>query len=255
MPNERAAKLFDDLVVVIKDFVRRHDVSHDEYRAAVMFLHEVGTSGEIPLLLDVFVESTVNDVNFEDKPGTPACIEGPYYIAGAPDLTPPYELPHRPDEPGEALVVSGTVVGADGSPLAGARIDVWQSDAPGHYSNVDPTVPEWNLRGVLRAADDGTYEFKTYAPSPYEIPKAGPTGKLLEVLGRHAFRPAHLHFKISAPAYEQLTTQLFFEGDHWLGSDVAGADSHPELVLKAERNGDGGLVTRYDFVLARAERR
>ena len=253
MSNERAVKLFDDLVDVVKDFVRRHDVTHDEYRAAVMFLHEVGTSGEMPLLLDVFVESTVNDANFAGKPGTPACIEGPYYIPGAPQLTPPYELPHRDNEPGEPLVMSGTVTSSGGSPLAGAVIDVWQSDSEGHYSNVDPAVPEWNLRGALRTGDDGTYEFKTYAPSCYEIPKAGPTGKLLEILGRHAFRPAHLHFKVSAPGHETLTTQLFFEGDEWLGSDVAGADNHAELVLKAESNGDG-LVAHYDFVLAGNER-
>ena len=253
MPNDRAVKLFDDLVDVVKDFVRRHDVTHDEYRAAVMFLHEVGTSGEMPLLLDVFVESTVNDINFQDKPGTPACIEGPYYIPGAPQLSPPYELPHRPDEPGETLVVSGTVTGEGGEPLAGAVIDVWQSDCQGHYSNIDPAVPKWNLRGVLRSGDDGRYEFKTFAPAPYEIPKAGPTGKLLEILGRHAFRPAHLHFKVSAPGHETLTTQLFFEGDQWLGSDVAGADNHAELVLKAEPDENGGLATRFDFVLARDE--
>lgn len=262
MPNERAVKLFGDLMDLLQDFIRRHDLTYDEYRAAVMFLHEVGQSGEMPLLLDVFVESTVNEVNFKDKPGTPACIEGPYYVPDSPELTPPVELPQRADEPGEVLFFSGTVKSSAGRPLAGALLDVWHSTADGFYSNVHPNVPPGILRGRFRADDAGRFEFRSVVPSPYEIPKSGPTGRLLEeVLGRHAWRPAHVHFKVGAEGHEILTTQVYFQGDKWLGSDVAGADHNDTLAVPLERHSDPADYEKrglsqpyasasYDFVLA-----
>jgi catechol 1,2-dioxygenase len=85
-------------------------------------------------------------------------------------------------------------------------------------------------------------------PAPYEIPKDGPTGKLIAAAGWHAWRPAHLHLMVSAPGYRKLTTQLYFHGGHWLDSDVAQAVK-PELILRPESGPDRTLRATYDFVL------
>jgi catechol 1,2-dioxygenase len=129
-------------------------------------------------------------------------------------------------------------------------LDVWQCNGIGEYSHFHPGVPEYNLRGRLTTDESGRYEFQTVVPSPYEIPKAGATGKLLDALGRHAFRPAHIHFKLSNADFQPWTTQIYFEGDPWLDSDVVGAVK-PELVVALQRDGNMATGT-YDFVLRRA---
>lgn len=239
MSNERLVKLFDDLVDLLKDFIARHDLDYSEYNAAVTWLNELGQSGEVPLFTDVFLESTVNTVNFGHRPGTETAIQGPFYIEGAPLLEPPYELPCRDDQPGDVLFFSGTVTSADGRPIAGALLDLWQADGNGVYSNIDPSVPPFNMRGRFATDEQGGFEVRSVVPVSYEIPKAGPTGRLLEALGRHAHRPAHLHVTVTADGYEALTTQIYFEGDPWLDSDVAGAVKS-SLVTRLVRYEDPG---------------
>ncbi|MBI2964202.1 MAG: catechol 1,2-dioxygenase, partial [Deltaproteobacteria bacterium] len=173
--------------------IRRRRIAYAEYHRALAFLAEVGRAGEIPLLLDVFLETMVDEVSHGDGPGTESCLEGPYYVVGAPQLARPYVLPQREDEPGQVLCFSGSVRSTEGRPLDGAELDLWQADATGRYSRFDYPEPRWNLRGRLRTDEQGRIEVRTEVPAAYEIPKAGPTGKLLAALGRHAFRPAHLH--------------------------------------------------------------
>ena len=109
-------------------------------------------------------------------------------------------------------------------------------------------TPDGNLRARFRTSDDGAFEIHTVVPAPYMIPHDGPTGQLLAAGGWHPWRPAHLHYFVDADGHDRLTTQLFFAGDRWLGTDVAGADK-AELVLEPVRNGDGELEVTYDFVL------
>jgi catechol 1,2-dioxygenase len=132
-------------------------------------------------------------------------------------------LPQRPNETGEVLFFHGRVTDPDGAPIDKAEIDVWQADAQGLYSNIHPGIPDWNLRGCFYSSEDGRFELKTILPPPYEIPKNGPTGRVLSALGRHFFRPAHLHVKVRAPGYDDLTSQIYFQGGEYLDSDVANA--------------------------------
>src|SRR5262249_31590039 len=83
----------------------------------------------------------------------------------------------------------------------------------------------------------GHFEVRTTVPAPYEIPKYGPTGALLTALARHAFRPAHLHLKVSHAACEPLTTQIYFAGDRWLDSDAANAVKG-SLITTLEKHTD-----------------
>jgi catechol 1,2-dioxygenase len=247
MTEARLNAILDDVQSALVGIITKHRVTAEEFRAATEFLADAGQQHlELPLLLDVFLASAVDDVA-HDSDGTESNIEGPVYVAGAPTLEPPYVLPRRADEPGDKLIFSGTVRSTDGSPLAGAILDVWQANGASEYSNFSPDVPEYNLRGRLMTDDDGRFEFETVVPSPYEIPTSGATGRLLAALGRSAFRPAHIHFKISHEAASPLTTQIYFEDDPWIDADVVGAVKGP-LITKLARHDDHATCS-YDFVL------
>jgi len=256
-PDARLTHIFDDMVASLRQFIRERRVTHEEYRRAVGFMCEVAERGEVPLLMDVFLEATV--VDNADKAGTEMSVEGPYYLGAAPVLAAPYVLPQRSDEPGEILMLSGTVRSTDGVALGGAGVDVWQSDARGAYSHFNYPEPRYNLRGRLSTDDKGRFEVRTVIPSPYEIPKQGPTGALLNKMGRHAFRPAHIHTRLTAPGFETLTTQLYFAGDPWLDSDVVGAVKHSLVIAPVRHDDPADLRDRgfaqpyysatYDFAL------
>lgn len=249
--NARLSAIVDDVQAALAEIIARHRVTYAEYRAATEWLTEAGTQDfEIPLLLDVFLATAVDDVAHANVGGTECNVEGPVYFAGAPMLTAPYVLPQRADEPGEKLTFAGTVRLTDGTPLAGAVLDVWQANGIGEYSNLSPHVPEYNLRGKLRTDQDGRYEFATVVPSQYPIPVAGATGTLLAGLGRSAFRPGHIHFKFEHPAAAPLTTQIYFEGDPHLHSDVVGAVKDSLVVTLAPC--EDGATCSYDFVLSAA---
>lgn len=267
--NERLITLFGELDEYLKDFIRQHEVDYDEWHSVVMYLHELGQSGEVPLFLNLFLESTVEDVTYKDSQNSGSTIEGPYYIDGPPVLDPPFELPRRENEPGDVLFFSGTVRGADGEPLPGALLDIWQSDGNGNYSGLppglpshDPTAPDYNLRGKIHADPEGNFEVRSVVPTPYEIPAAGPTGRFYKALDITTFRPAHIHLKISHEGYETLITQLFFEGDEYLDKDAAQEAVKDELITKLEKHDDHGqrgleepyYTTHYDFVLAEARK-
>jgi catechol 1,2-dioxygenase len=247
MSNQRLLEVVEDIERTMLELIRKHQITHEEYRAATDLLIASINEGEESLLLDVFFEAEAADVANIGRVGSPVAIEGPFYLAGAPPLRPPYVMPQRPDERGEPLVFRGTVSSTEGAPLAGAELDIWHADADGLYSQIHPGVPDWNLRGRLQTSEDGSFEVQTILPPPYEIPKHGPTGRVLSGLGRHFFRPAHVHLKVRAPGREVLTSQLYFASGEYLDNDVANA-VRDGLVLEVERDGAAWLAT-YDFVL------
>ena len=185
--GKRFESTFGALVEDLRAFIRSRKVSYEEYHRALEFLAQVGAAGEVPLLMDVFLETMVDEINNGSRPGTESCLEGPYYVRGAPVLEPPYVLPQRTNEDGEILFFSGRVRSVDGAPLAGVLLDLWQADAAGRYSQFNYEEPRYNLRGRLKTDDEGSFDVRTVVPASYEIPNAGPTGKLLLALGRHAF--------------------------------------------------------------------
>lgn len=149
---------------------------------------------------------------------TPSNIEGPYWRANAPFLT---NL-RAGVAGGEPLVVSGLVLSAKGcAPVAGAVLDVWQADHEGYYDLDRDDSDSQYLRGRVRAGQDGSYRFETIKPAPYGI-----AGRL---------RPAHIHFKVSAPGFRSLTTQLYFDGDPNLDHDPLRA-ALPELTRALRRS-------------------
>jgi catechol 1,2-dioxygenase len=147
MVNERARNILEDLEQTLLQFVRKHKITHDEYRCATEILVDSVKAGEESLLYDVFVEAATTDTDNTGKRGSLEAIEGPFYLPNAPKLKVPYVLPQRSDEAGTVLFFYGRVTSPDGAPVAGAELDMWQADAQGLYSNIHPTIPDWNLRG------------------------------------------------------------------------------------------------------------
>jgi catechol 1,2-dioxygenase len=248
-PTERVDTLARELLEAVHTTIRKHQVTYDEYNALKAWLISVGQDGEWPLFLDVWVEHVVEEVANESRQGSKGTIEGPYYVPDAPRLTSPATLPMREDESGTPLTFSGRVTSVDGTPLPAATVEMWHADDDGFYSQFAPDIPEWNLRATVVADDQGRFEIHTMQPAPYQIPTDGSCGKLIAAAGWHAWRPAHLHLKVSAPEHQMVTTQLYFPGDPHNEDDIASAVK-PELMLdvRPASSGPGNEVT-YDFVL------
>jgi hydroxyquinol 1,2-dioxygenase len=122
---------------------------------------------------------------------------------------------------GEPCVVTGRVLSLDGSPLAGALVDVWQADDHGFYDVQQPGAqPQGNGRGLFTCDGDGRFWFRTVTPSAYPIPTDGPVGRLLTATGRHPYRPAHIHFIVAADSHLPVTTHIFVAGSPYLDSDA-----------------------------------
>ena len=185
---------------------------------------------------------------------------GPFHVDGAPE----YEMGANIclDRKGEEMVVRGRVLDTDGSPVKGARIDVWQANDEGFYDvQQKGHQPEFNLRGVFTTGGDGSYWFRAVKPKFYPIPGDGPVGRLLGQLGRHCYRPAHLHYIISAPGHDTLTTHIFDPDDPYINSDaVFGVKESllAEFVRVEDREKSAALgfdgphwEVEFDFVLAR----
>jgi len=225
------------LALSIHEVIVETQITEEELIQAIHYLTEVGQSGEFHLLSDVLgISVLVDKISHPDKENTtPSNVEGPLYRQGSPVLAEPVRI-CNPMQSGRPLFVFGLVADAEtGKGLEGALIDVWQTNDLGRYENEDPEQEDYNLRGKFKAGKSGKYEFGTIVPVPYEVPKHGPVGRLLAQLGRHAFRPAHIHFKVFREGYEPLTTQVFFKDDLYLDSDVIGGVKK-ELVYSLEQH-------------------
>ncbi|MCW2134073.1 catechol 1,2-dioxygenase [Arthrobacter sp. VKM Ac-2550] len=247
--QERVDLLASRVIGAINQTILEEKVTYDEYNALKAWLIQVGEDGEWPLFLDVWVEHSVEQVANENREGTKGSIEGPYYIPDAPKLESPATLPMRDDEEGTPLLFQGRVTDLAGKPLPGATVEIWHADDVGFYSQFAPGLPEWNLRATVIADGNGDYRIHTMQPAPYQIPTDGSCGKLIAAAGWHAWRPAHLHLKISAPGHQLVTSQLYFKGDEHVGDDIASAVK-PELILDPTPKADGnGREVTYNFVL------
>jgi len=245
MSDSRIATIVKDLIGSIERLVEKHRITPAEYRATAAFLGETAKAGEVPLLLDAFLEALVVNAYNRNRRGTSSSLLGPYYLEGAPFIE-EGRLASK-GEAGDRLVVSGIVRDVEGKPLSGAVLDFWQADARGRYSNFNPGPPEMNLRGRIRSGKDGSYELHTVKPGAYTIPHNGPTGRLLQALGRHPWRPAHIHLKASCQGYRTLTTQFYLGDSDYLDSDAVNA-VRGDLVRPVTPAGSGYSVD-FDVVL------
>lgn len=267
--DPRLRTVMTSLVRHLHDFAREVELTEDEWWQAIRFLTATGrmTHGErqeFILLSDTLgLSMLVTALNNARPAGcTESTVFGPFFVEGAPEYGSGDDLANG--APGTPCFVRGRVRGLDGEPVPGAVIDVWQSDAEGLYDVQRRDAGEGDAhraRGRLRAGDDGGFNFRTILASAYPIPHDGPVGTMLESLGRHPWRPAHLHFMVTAPDYERLITHVFRDDDPYLDSDaVFGVRSSLVVPWVRHEPGpapDGTLLAEpfhtleFDLVLAR----
>ncbi|QSN63092.1 catechol 1,2-dioxygenase [Caballeronia sp. M1242] len=244
-------RLLSDLFKAIDDL----DMTPDEIWAGVNYLNKLGQDGEAALLaaglglekyLDIRMDA--EDREAELNGGTPRTIEGPLYVAGAPVREGMAKIDLDADENAGPLVIRGTVTGPDGKPLANALVECWHANSKGFYSHFDPTgaQSDFNLRGAVKTDSEGKYEFRTLMPVGYGCPPQRSTQHLLNALGRHGNRPAHVHFFVTADNCRKLTTQINIEGDPLIWDDFAYATREDLIPHVVEKTGGKALGLKAD---------
>jgi catechol 1,2-dioxygenase len=242
--NARVKTVVNRIVGDLFHTIEELDVQPDEFWTALNYLAQAGQSGELGLLaaglgFEHFLDLRIDEAEAQAgiNGGTPRTIEGPLYVAGAPETQGHARL-DQDGEPGGPLVMRGRVVDEAGRPLANALVEVWHANHLGNYSYFDPSQPAFNLRRSIRTDADGRYSFTSVVPVGYSVPPQGKTQQLLDLLGRHGHRPAHIHFFVSAPGHRKLTTQINIDGDPYLWDDFAFA-TRDGLVPELKHGGAG----------------
>ncbi|TDX27663.1 catechol 1,2-dioxygenase [Modicisalibacter xianhensis] len=251
--NERAKqimhRLLSDLYRLIDDF----DVTPEEYWSTVSLLNSLGGQTQFGLLspglgFDHYLDMRQDAIDAEAKRngGTPRTIEGPLYVAGAPEAEGFARMDDGQDTDGETMWLTGQVRDVNGNPIAGAKVEIWHANSKGGYSFFDKTQSEYNLRRTIYTDAEGRYTARSIIPSGYGVPEGAPTDQVLKALGRHGERPAHIHYFISAPGYRHLTTQINLAGDPYTFDDFAFA-TREELVVPANRIEDPAEIARREL--------
>ncbi len=224
--NPRLREILTSLVGHLHAFARDVELTIPEWETAIDFLTRTGHKcdderQEFILASDVLGLSMLVETISNRKFGvaTESTVLGPFHVVESPPLELGANIDHVGTGP--ACVVTGRVVSVDGTPLPGAKLDVWQANDQGFYDVQQPDVqPRANGRGLFTADGNGEFWFRTIVPSFYPIPTDGPVGELLIATGRHAFRPAHIHFIVTAPGHRPLTTHMFVAGSDYIESDT-----------------------------------
>jgi catechol 1,2-dioxygenase len=249
--DPRLREVLTSLVRHLHAFAREVELTIPEWETAIDFLTRTGQKcdadrQEFILLSDVLglsmLAETINNRKF--GVATESTVLGPFHVVESPELELGATIDHVGT--GTPCVVTGRVVSVDGAPLPGARVDVWQANDQGFYDVQQPRVqPRGNGRGLFTADEDGRFWFRTIVPSYYPIPTDGPVGELLLATGRHAFRPAHIHFIVTAAGHRDLTTHIFVAGSDYIESDTVFAVKK-SLVVDFTEEDDPALARNWD---------
>ena len=267
IPDPRLREVMQSAIKHLHAFVSEVKPSGEEWFKAIQFLTAIGHKcddkrQEFILASDVMgVSMLVDDINNRRVEGaTPSTVEGPFHIPNAPEVADGGDM--AKGAPGIPCFVTGKVRGLSGEPIAGAVLDLWQTDGEGLYEDQRDTKGPW-MRGLYRTGADGKYVIQTVAPIGYTIPMDGTVGELMKRTNISHMRPAHVHFQVTAPGYNGVVTHLFRNGDPYIETDVV-YGVKKELIVDFERKPAGPAptgekvatpfnVVRYDFVLQQAE--
>ncbi|MBX6425884.1 MAG: catechol 1,2-dioxygenase [Variibacter sp.] len=267
IPDPRLRQVMTAAVKHLHAFVREVEPTPEEWFAAIDWLTRTGQlctekRQEFILASDVLgVSMLVDAINNRRATGaTPTTVEGPFHVHGSPELANGQNMAEG--APGVPCIVVGTVRGTDGQPIAGALLDVWQTDGEGLYEAQRAVDEPW-MRAVYRSAADGSFVIRTVVPIGYTIPMDGTVGELMKRTTISHMRPAHIHFHLQAPGYHPVITHLFRRGDEYIDTDVVFGVKEQLIVDFEEQppgkapNGDmidePWYLVRYDFVLERKQ--
>lgn len=224
--DHRLKQVMSSLVQHLHAFIKDVGLTQEEWEYGIGFLTRTGQmcSGErqeFILLSDTLGVSMLVDAINNRRPegATENTVFGPFHVDDAPIRAMGDNI--SLDGKGESCLFEGRVLDLEGKPIAGATVDVWSDNAEGFYDVQQPGIqPKWNNRGRFITGADGRYTFRGIKPVSYPIPDDGPVGQMLGHLGRHPYRPAHMHYLVTAPGFQKLVTHTFVGGDDYLTSDA-----------------------------------
>jgi catechol 1,2-dioxygenase len=268
-PDPRLREVMQSLVKHLHAFIREVEPSDEEFEMGCKFVVGLGQNtsekkNEAILASDILGASTlitlINNVKRAENAGkyqTESALLGPFWRKNAPVYEAGSNISHGPESSAQDQLfeVTGHVRDAQGKPIEGAEVDVWQASPLGFYENQDEEQPDMNLRGRFKTDANGKFNFKSVRPSGYPVPVDGPCGDLLRAQLRDPYRPAHVHYMISKPGYQVLITQVFADDDHRLHTDVTFSVVESLVGQFKKRTGAGevGYALDYDFVLQAGE--
>ena len=201
--NPRLAEVMASLVKHLHAFAKEIELTQDEWEVAIDFLTRTGQicseeRQEFILLSDTLGFSMLVDAINNRRPAgaTENTVFGPFHVDGAPEREMGADI--SLDGKGETLSLRGPRDRPARRADRGRAIDVWSDNAEGFYDVQQPDIqPKWNNRGIFTTGKDGTYSFIGIKPVSYPIPDDGPVGQMLSHLGRHPYRPAHMHYLVT----------------------------------------------------------
>ena len=221
-------RLKEVLTVLVRrahEFVKEVDLNPAEWEQAMGFLLRAANicddkRNEFIILSDLLGVSSLVDLIKSGKAidASEQSVLGPFYVAGAPFLESGGDLIKHNE--GDRIVVSGRVVSTAREPIQGALLDIWHNAANGLYSNEDPEQSDDNLRCRMHSDTNGYYSFSTIKPIAYKVPGDGASGEYQQATGRHGWRPAHIHARVSAEGFEPIVTEIFDSADEYIEEDA-----------------------------------
>ena len=243
-------RLLGDLFQAIEDL----DISQTELWKGLEYFTDAGQANELGLLaaglgLEHYLDLRADEADAKAGiiGGTPRTIEGPLYVAGAPESVGFARLDDGTESDHvDTLVIEGTVTDTQGNIIPNAKVEIWHANSLGNYSFFDKSQSEFNLRRTILTDVDGKYTALTTMPVGYGCPPEGTTQAVLNLLGRHGNRPSHVHYFVSAPGYRKLTTQFNIEGDQYLWDDFAFA-TRDGLVATATDVTDSTEMSKFNL--------
>ena len=256
-PDPRVRQLMEALVRHLHAYAREVRLTGDEWMAAIQFLTATGkicgpNRQEFILLSDTLgLSALVSTIaqDRDDEGATEETILGPFYVPDSPWREAGESMVTHEGTTGQPVLLHGRVLATDGTPLAGAVLDLWQTDEHGNYAVKRPDLmPAENLRGRYRTDAEGRYSVRTIRPKYYHVNSDGPAGALLRLTGRTPGRPAHIHVIVTADGHRPVTTHLFDRASEYLDNDsVFGVKD--SLIKDFVEQPDGSCVVEHDFIL------
>ncbi|KIW18079.1 hypothetical protein PV08_02366 [Exophiala spinifera] len=262
--SPRMREVMTSLTRHLHDFAREVELTVDEWMEGVQLLNWAGQMSnekrnEGQLVCDVVgLESLVDEITYKKASeatdvATQSAILGPFFRHDHPIREKGATISFNTPDDATVVYMYGRVMDATTKkPLANATIDVWEASTNGLYEQQDDNQVDCNLRGKFITDENGEYAFYCLRPTPYPIPYDGPAGKLLQLLDRHPYRPAHIHLIVLIEGYKPITTQIFDKDSKYLDDDSVFAVKDSLVVEFVPRKGDpqANFELNYDIMMA-----
>ncbi|KAJ3498154.1 hypothetical protein NLG97_g1338 [Lecanicillium saksenae] len=257
----RHREILTSLIRHMHDFCREVELKQDEWVVGVNYVNSLGQAykknrNETWRVCDILgIESLVTEINdkflsADGKAPTSSTILGPFWSPETPFRDLGASVVQDMPEDGQLTLFHGAIRDVEtGKGISNAVFDMWQASTNGKYDTHDPeNQSRHNLRGKFRTDKDGKFWFYCLKPTEYAIDTSGPSAALLRIMGRHPYRPAHIHMMVTHEDYIGVTAQLYPNDDHYLETDTACAVKGDLLLsFKPIENEPNGAILDVEY--------